>query len=403
MPSVYLTASGKRRYRARRYYRDADGRRREETKSFERDRDARQWEAEERIAAYMTPAVPTVASYVDSQWDVIMADLSVGTAQNYAALWRTRVGPTLGTLRLDEITPAVVRRAQVEWQSSPTARGRKSQATSASTVRQARNLLSRCLKFAVDDELIAANPVAATRPPRPDRAKGVLTLEPEALLDFVDRLDELARYPVHADLLVAQVFLGTRIGETIALLVRDVDLAPDAPQGGRLYVHQAARLASRKDRHGNVVRDQALVIDRLKSRHGRPRDRYVPIPDVPLLRERLIRNVIGKRRSDYLFTGPRDGQIYPPNLRRDIQWERLIAEFDLGKFTFHDLRATAIVWAIKAGVPISTVRDIAGHSSLAVTNVYARAARNDMQDANQAMTTYLNAYARRTRDEQEAS
>ena len=159
----------------------------------------------------------------------------------------------------------------------------------------------------------------------------------------------------------------------------------------------------RGDRHGNVVGDRALVVDRLESRHGRPRDRYVPIPDVPLLRDRLVRNMSGKRRTDYLFTGPRGGQIYPPNLRRDIGWEQLTAEFDLKDFAFHDLRATAIVWAIKAGVPITTVRDIAGRSSLAVTNVYARAAGNDMQDTNQTMTDYLGAYARRTRGEQEAS
>lgn len=125
MPSSYETVAEEKRYRARRYFRDADGRRREQTKVFRREKDARAWEAEARLAAAAEAQVPTLADYVEAHWDVIMADLAVGTAQNYAALWRTRVKPTLGHLRLDEITPAVVRRAQVDWQSAPSARGGK--------------------------------------------------------------------------------------------------------------------------------------------------------------------------------------------------------------------------------------------------------------------------------------
>ena len=48
---------------------------------------------------------------------------------------------------------------------------------------------------------------------------------------------------------------------------------------------------------------------------------------------------------------------------------------------FHDLRHTYASWLVQAGAPLPAVRDLLGHSSLAVTGRYAHLAREDLEAA----------------------
>ncbi len=48
---------------------------------------------------------------------------------------------------------------------------------------------------------------------------------------------------------------------------------------------------------------------------------------------------------------------------------------------FHDLRHTCASWLVQAGVPLLTVRDFLGHSTVAVTQRYAHLAPQHLQDA----------------------
>lgn len=48
---------------------------------------------------------------------------------------------------------------------------------------------------------------------------------------------------------------------------------------------------------------------------------------------------------------------------------------------FHDLRHTCASWLVQAGVPLMTVRDFLGHSTIAMTQRYAHLAPQHLQDA----------------------
>jgi integrase len=53
----------------------------------------------------------------------------------------------------------------------------------------------------------------------------------------------------------------------------------------------------------------------------------------------------------------------------------------IADFRFHDLRHTCAAWLIQAGVSITQVRDVLGHSTVAMTEKYAHLAPENARAA----------------------
>lgn len=62
-------------------------------------------------------------------------------------------------------------------------------------------------------------------------------------------------------------------------------------------------------------------------------------------------------------------------------WSRARKENGLEHVRWHDLRHTHASWLVQAGVPLTTTRDMLGHSSTAVTNRYAHLAPEHLKQA----------------------
>lgn len=106
-----------------------------------------------------------------------------------------------------------------------------------------------------------------------------------------------------------------------------------------------------------MIVDGAVVLD-AQTKSGRPR--IVPLP--PQARR------IAKRRLPF--------RISAPLLHKVFNAARIAA--GLPHVRFHDLRHANASWLVKAGAPMTAIRDLLGHSSLAVTSRYAHLRRDDL-------------------------
>lgn len=76
------------------------------------------------------------------------------------------------------------------------------------------------------------------------------------------------------------------------------------------------------------------------------------------------------RNSGYVFPG-KDGKRLD-NVKKS--WDGLLKLARIESFRWHDLRHTFASKLVMAGVPLNTVRDLLGHSDLAMTLRYAHLA-----------------------------
>jgi integrase len=94
----------------------------------------------------------------------------------------------------------------------------------------------------------------------------------------------------------------------------------------------------------------------------------------------LLREVIGKRKTGYLFPGKDPAK---PMTRPAKAFERICASASIAGFTIHDLRRNWASLAVNAGVPLYTVSKALRHSSPNVTAArYAHLQDQALIDAN---------------------
>lgn len=83
--------------------------------------------------------------------------------------------------------------------------------------------------------------------------------------------------------------------------------------------------------------------------------------------------------NDYLFVSERGSHYTTRGIRKRVKF--WFARVGIGDgLSVHSCRNTYVSHALAAGVDMVTVRNNAGHSSLAVTSIYSHATKNDLGD-----------------------
>lgn len=211
---------------------------------------------------------------------------------------------------------------------------------SPATATRVRALLSSFFRWAVQQRIVAINPVAAVPVPKGTGAEDgaeVFPYDVPTLRAVVEELE--TRSPRQGQLALVMGLTGLRWGELVALRVRDL-----------IEVPRPTLRISRSAPDGHEPRN--------RTKGGKARS--VPLADelIPIVESWAA----DKEPDDLLFTTDRGTRLHESNWRRAVGWRHSCR----GR-RVHDLRHSAATIWIRAGLDVKTVQTWLGHASAQTT------------------------------------
>jgi integrase len=238
--------------------------------------------------------------------------------------------PFFGSMQLANIDKASVRRYRQERHAA-------SKVTVA-TVNRDLSVLRRILYFAVEEGLIAANPLARMRMERERRTKRpVMSIREEQLL--------LKSAPEHLrSIIICALDTGMRRGEITSQNWKDIDFD-----------------------------NRLLHVSRSKTPEGEMRE-------IPLTNRLFELLAVTHKKTGFVFTYEGD-----PIKTIKTSWAATLRRSKLRHFRFHDLRHTANTRLMLAGVLQEVRRELIGHSSRHSRDVNDRYSQVELPEKRDAI------------------
>lgn len=290
------------------------------------------------------------------------------THEQYCQHTKLYLGPLLGHIQLAKLAPQHVRAFLKQ---------KLADGLSPRTVQLSLVILRKALGQAVKDGLIARNVAKLVDGPRVERFNAK-ALSPERARQFLDA----ARGDRFEALYVAAISVGLRMGEALGLAWHDIDF-----DRGRLTVNRILERIGR----GNKSTLQFVEPKTSRSR------RTVSLPDVAI---RALRAHKRRQLEARLAAGSRwqdHGLAFPNSLGKPLEphelhdgFKAILQKAGLPNLRFHDLRHSAASLMLAQGIPLRSIQDILGHSSIALTaNLYAHVGEQLKREAALAMDAIL--------------
>jgi integrase len=296
----------------------------------------------------------TVGRYIE-RWlaDSVRDTVKATTYETYERLMRLHLVPTLGRIKLKNLTPTHVRglyREKLDSGLSPT------------SVQRVHALLHKALKQAVHDGLVPRNVTDAVKAPRQSR-KEIPTLTREqarTLLDTAtgDRLEALYLLAIHT---------GLRQGELLGLKWSDIDLDRGTLQVRRILsaAKEGPRFTTPKSNRGRSVRLTAQAVQALRNHRKRQ------------VEERLKHDGFWQDHG-LVFTT----LVGTPLNRHNVfsrSFKPLLRRAGLPDIPFHALRHSFATLMLAGGEHPKVVQEMMGHSGIRVTMDFYSHVLPDMQ------------------------
>jgi integrase len=327
-----------------------NGRRRKAASTFATKTDASKWLDQTRASIldgrWRDPVLGRQL-FLDyaQRWIVERPGLRPRTVDLYRWLLDRYLKPELKRMRLEDLTPLVVRR----WRASLVHDG-----VSPTMVAKAYRLLRAILNTAVDDDILDRNPcrIRAAGDEKPAE-------RPTLTITQVQQLAMLVP-PRFSALIMVKTFGTLRWGEISALRRGDVDLGSGSIMIRAAYVERS---------------DGSLELGPPKSRASIRRVR-LPAPVVEMLRAHLDAYVSDDLDA-LVFTGPSGCPMRRSNFNKAVKWHEVCAAVGVPQLHLHDLRHTGNTLA--AGTPGTSTRDLMdrmGHDTMRAALIYQHATRD---------------------------
>ncbi len=246
----------------------------------------------------------------------------------------------------------------------------------------ARRVLAAILNTAVHEEIISRNVMAGIPLIKDTKAPARETVHRELTEQELRDFFLLIKNSRYLNAFKFMLYTGVRIGECIALQWGDLDF-----RNGMIRIQKTAT----RDKDGNW-----LVGETLKTKRSK---RMIPMNMAirALIKEQMEieRDIRGSiSLCGYVFPNERGGMaphsssdaIIADAIRRGRQMSPPII---IEPFSVHAFRDTFASRAIRAGIPPNTLKEILGHSSLAMTmDLYAHVNQQDKIEGMEKMLVF---------------
>ncbi|MBT1179645.1 site-specific integrase [Bifidobacterium vespertilionis] len=189
------------------------------------------------------------------------------------------------------------------------------------------------------------NPAREVEVPKPEYKDLVFLNIPE--IEHLAKSAEVVGRPVDGLIIRFQSYVGTRINESFALQVGDLDLA-----NRQIRIRRTWKNSAKTQRLG-------------PPKSGKPRTVAIPKFLVKPLREQIK----GQPETAYVFRAAKGGHVNDHNWRRRI-WRKAVELSglqDVEGLTPHSLRHSYAAIAIKAGADVKILQRQMGHTSASLT------------------------------------
>lgn len=308
-----------------------------------------------------TPEIP-LGQWLD-KWVGIMTTAKgwkPATVRNYTDVIEAYVRPICGKMRLSALTSEDVRKMLGQTRKD-------GQPLSTSTQKRIWAILTAALDAAVAEHLVPGN---VARVPTATAPKVTYEERPVLSAEQVKKIkDELEGtkdwlYP----LFTLSISTGCRQGEALALRWADVDWAKaEVSIMGTMDRSTKGTVAPKTRTSRRTLKVGPEVIEALRWQQT---------------------HQTNKGSKDLVFTSDQGTPIYDSTVRR--HWANVCERLNIPDMHWHDIRHSAAVLMLNAGVPAEVVAWRLGHSSMnMVVRVYGWTSTARYEDAAEAMTAVL--------------
>jgi integrase len=302
----------------------------------------------------------TLTSYLYEWLEVSHDGFASSTRTLYKGFIDKHIAQDIGNQRLTDITTPML---QIFFR-------RIGKTLKPGSVIRLRGMLRSALSSAVDWGLIYENPATKTRPPKNKDVAEIRPLTKEqanALLEVVSghRLELLYRMALT---------LGMREGELLGLRWIDID-----------FKHSRILIRSSLNHSKEGKEPTKWYLGAVKTKKSK---RVLDLtPGLLLELKHHQRDQERERREDeamvsngLVFDTETGTPVQPSNLRR--HFHNCLAKAKIERIRFHDLRHTFATLSLMAGVPLKTVSEILGHSTITITaDIYGHVYPENKKDA----------------------
>ncbi len=304
---------------------------------------------EERTAKLRKRQSTTFAEFWESDYlPAATTSKKPKTVASETWIYSKWVNPALGIVPLQALAPYMVESIASQI---------KKEGKSAATIRHFLALISQVWNLAVSRNIVSGDsPTKRIKKPRTDNRR-IRFLTPEEARRLLETLRGRS-LDLHDSALLS-LFAGLRAGEIHALTWSDVNL-----DAGTLYIRDPKNKVSR----------HAIA--------------------TPEIREMLTRRVQDGQSPTSLVFPAKNGKM---RLKISKLFDKVVTElgFNNGiedarqKVVFHSLRHTFASWLVQRGVPLYTVAELMGHTTLEMTKRYSHLAPDTMRAAAMGLSGIL--------------